>query len=156
MRDTALEEEEESWYHANSTPMMSRMLPLLAWNQAEKWTELLDNFKPADAKIWIPCLIVHSPRAFALIVTDESMYNPAAPRSFASGDYIFVDPDTEIRHESMILLKLDNGNLAFRQLIVGPDGKATFRAINPDWPEAPFEAKRETEICGVVIGRTLP
>ena len=29
MRDTALEEDEETWYHANSTPMMSRMLPLL-------------------------------------------------------------------------------------------------------------------------------
>ncbi|NLC24967.1 S24 family peptidase [Oxalobacter vibrioformis] len=156
MRDTALEEDEESWYHANSTPMMSRMLPLLTWNQAEKWTELLDNFKPADARIWIPCLIVHGPRAFALTVTDESMYNPAAPRSFASGDYIYVDPDAGISHESIIVVKRDNGNLVFRQLIVEPDGKALFKAINPDWPEAPFEARRETEICGVVIGKTLP
>lgn len=156
MRDTALEEDEETWYHANSTPVMSRMLPLLTWNQAERWTELLEHFKPADARIWIPCLIVHGPRAFALTVTDESMYNPAAPRSFASGEYIFVDPDAEISHEGIILVKLDNGNVAFRQLVVEPDGKAIFRVLNPDWKEAPFEAKREMEVLGVVIGRTLP
>jgi SOS-response transcriptional repressor LexA len=156
MRDTALEEDEETWYHANSTPMMSRMLPLLTWNQAETWIELLENFKPADARIWIPCLIVHGPRAFALTVTDESMYDPSAPRSFASGDYIFVDPDAEISHESILVVKPDGANPAFRQLIVEPNGRAMFRAINPNWPEAPFEAKRETEIYGVVIGKTLP
>lgn len=156
MRDTALEEEEESWYHADSTPMMSRMLPLLTWNQAAKWTELVENFKPADAKIWVPCLIVHGPRAFALAVTDESMYNPSAARSFSSNDYIYVDLDADITHESILLVRLDDGNLAFRQLNVEPDGKTTFRTINPDWPEKPFEAKRETEIFGVVIGKTLP
>jgi len=155
MRDAALEEDEEIWYHANATPMMSRMLPLLTWNQAEKWTEL-ENFRPSDAKIWIPCLIVHGPRAFALTVTDESMHNPSAPRSFASGNYIYVDPDAEITHESILVVRLGNGNLAFRQLSVDPDGKAMFRAINPEWQEEPFEAKRETEIYGVVIGKTLP
>ncbi|MDR0933889.1 MAG: S24 family peptidase [Burkholderiaceae bacterium] len=156
MRDTALQEEDETWYSANSTPVMSRMLPLLTWNQAEKWTELLENFKPDDARIWIPCLIVHGPRAFALTVTDESMHNPSAPRSFASGDYIYVDPDAEPAHESMMVVRLPNGNLAFRQITIEPDGKALFRALNPDWPEAPFEAKAETEIYGTVIGKTLP
>ena len=96
------------------------------------------------------------PRAFDMTVTDESMYNPEEPRSFASGDYIYVDPDAGISHESIILVKLDNGNLAFRQLVVEPDGKAMFKAINPAWQEAPFEAQRETEIGGVVIGKTLP
>jgi len=156
MRDTALEEDKEIWFHADSTPFMSRMLPLLTWNQAEKWIELLDNFKPSDAKIWIPCLIVHGPRAFALTVTDQSMHNPLASRSFSSGDYIFVDPDAEIAHESVIVVRLENGDLAFRQLSVKSDGKAMFRAINPEWPETSFEAKRETEIYGVVIGKTLP
>ena len=156
MRDTAFEQEEESWYHADSTPVMSRMLPLLTWNQAENWRELVENFRPSDAKIWVPCLIVHGPRAFVLTVTDESMYNPAAFRSFSAGDYIYVDPDAEIIHECIMLIRLENGSLAFRQLHVEPDGKAMFRAINPDWPEDPFEAKRETPVFGVVIGRTLP
>ena len=156
MRDTALEEDEEIWFHANASPMMSRMLPLLTWDQAEKWSELFENFKPSDAKIWVACLIVHGPRAFALTVTDESMYDPDAERSFSSDHYIYVDPDAEISQDSVLLIRLDTGNLAFRQLFVDSGGKAMFRSINPEWVEEPFEAKRETEIFGVVIGRTLP
>jgi SOS-response transcriptional repressor LexA len=84
------------------------------------------------------------------------MLNPSNLHSFSSNHYIYVDPDAEITQDSIMLIRLNNENLAFRQLFVDQDGKTMFKAINPEWPEEPFEAKRDTEIYGVIIGKTLP
>jgi len=150
------EEEKESWYYSNSTPLVSQMLPLLTPFQVKNWKNLFDNFSSTDAKIWLPCPIIHGSKTFVFTVTDNSMFNPSFVHSFKKGDYVFVDPDVNEKEENIFLVQLDNGELVLRQLLKESNGGKILKAINPNWPENSFELNQKMEICGTVIGKALP
>jgi len=132
-------------------PDIRGAVPLISWVQAGAWSEIVDTLAPRDAEEWLPCPVKHGARTFVLRVRGESMWNPHARPSFHDGDLIFVDPDRDAVHGSMVVVRLDADKEAtFKQLVI--EGSRRFlRAANPAWPAPIMEIDGEATICGVVI-----
>ena len=81
------------------------------------------------------------------------MSNPGGKPSFEEGDIIFVDPDREPAHRSLVIVRLDDQNEAtFKRLIVDGDSKF-LEALNPSWPDRIIKVNGNATFCGVVIAR---
>jgi len=128
--------------------------PLITWQQAARWAELVERFEADAARDWPACPFVHGPRSFVLQVVGDSMFDPAAERSYRNGDFIAVDPDRPATHNSAVIVRLPGQRQAsFRQLLTDPDGRARLRALNPDWPDRIIDLPPQARLCGVVIGK---
>jgi SOS-response transcriptional repressor LexA len=139
--------------HANTEPgpPIRGAVPLISWVQAGHWCEVIDNFAPGDAEEWLPCPVKHGARTFVLRVRGESMWNPHGRPSFQDGDLIFVDPDRDPVHGSMVVVRLDDEREAtFKQLVV-EGSRRYLRAANPSWPDKILQIDGDATICGVVI-----
>ena len=126
-------------------------VPVISWVQAGHWADM-DDGSPLDAaEEWLPCPAPHGPRAFALRVRGESMYNPHGRPSFQDGDLIFVDPDKAVENKSLVIVRLHDSNEAtFKQLVI--DGPHSYlKALNPGWPTPMIEVNHTASVCGVVI-----
>lgn len=132
-------------------PDLAGRVPLISWVRAGAWSEIIDNLAPGDAEEWLPCPVAHGRHTFALVVRGESMHNPHGRPSFQDGDLIFVDPEREARHGSLVVVRLDDqGEATFKRLIV--EGERSFlKALNPAWPEPMLEINGNATVCGVVI-----
>lgn len=129
------------------------LIPVISWVQAGSWCEVSDIYAVGDAEQWLPCPIAHGPRTFAVRIRGESMYNPHERRSFRDGDIIFVDPDRDALHRSLVVVKLtDSQEATFKQLIVEGDQKY-LKALNPSWPEPIIKIDSNAEFCGVAIAK---
>lgn len=128
-------------------------VPLISWVQAGAWCEASDIYNVGDAEEWLSCPVRHGPRTYALRVRGESMRNPGAKPSFEDGDVIFVDPDREATHKSLVITKLDQSNeVTFKRLLI--DGANWYlEALNPAWPNRIIPVHTDAHVCGVVIAR---
>lgn len=128
-------------------------VPLLSFVQAGAWTDTLEPGAFADAQEWVTCPTRHGPRTFALRVRGDSMCNPSGWPSFADGEVIFVDPDREAQHHSLVVVRLDDEQQAtFKRLLI--DGPAWhLEALNPAWPQRIIRINGNASICGVVIAK---
>lgn len=128
-------------------------VPVISWVQAGQWSQIVDNFQPGDADEWLPCPFKHGPRTFVLTVRGQSMYNPGGDFSFKDGDRIFVDPDREAHHRSLVIVRLeDDAEATFKQLLI--EGmEQMLQALNPHWPERIIRINGRATLCGVVIGK---
>lgn len=126
-------------------------VPLISWVQAGAWAEIIDNMAAGDAEEWLPCPVRHSDRTFVLRVRGESMFDPHGRPSFQDGDLIFVDPERQAEHGSLVVVRLDDDKEAtFKKLVV--EGEHRYlRALNPAWPEQIIQINGNATICGVVI-----
>lgn len=138
---------------AGERPFVKGQVPLISWLQAGQWRQVSDIQSVGDADRWLPCPAAHGPRTFALQVPGLSMHNPAERHSFNDGDIIFVDPDRDAVHKSLIVAKLAGAPEAtFKQLLI--EGSQRFlMALNPSWPERIFAIDGSAEICGVAIAK---
>jgi SOS-response transcriptional repressor LexA len=128
-------------------------VPIVSWIQAGEWCGITNNFELGDADEWLPCPIRHGPRTYALIVRGISMFDPTGAYSFKDGDTIFVDPDGNVGHRSLVVVRLDDEHEAtFKQLIIEGDQRM-IQALNPSWPNRIIAVKENCSICGVVIGK---
>lgn len=128
-------------------------VPLISWVQAGAWSQIVDNFQPGDAEDWLPCPVRHGPHTYVLTVKGASMYNPSGPVSFKEGDRIFVDPDRDAQHRSLVVVRRDaESEATFKQLLVEGDVRMLM-ALNPNWPDRIMKLDTDTVLCGVVIGR---
>ncbi|WP_390342330.1 LexA family protein [Variovorax boronicumulans] len=128
-------------------------VPLISWVQAGQWSQIVDNFQPGDAEEWLPCPMRHGPRTYVLTVRGSSMHNPGSDLSFKDGDRIFVDPDREAQHRSLVIVRLDDMQEAtFKQLLVEGQERMLL-ALNPSWPDRIIRINGRASLCGVVIGR---
>lgn len=145
--------EPESIYGRNieAGPDITGSVPLISWVRAGQWSESIDLFAPGDAEKWYPCPVSHGPRTFVLRVRGESMFNPTGEKSFREGDLIFVDPDREAVHRSLVVVRLDDSKEAtFKQLFF--EGERSYlKALNPGWPEQAMQINGNATIVGVVI-----
>lgn len=131
-------------------------VPLISWIQAGCWSEVSDIYAVGDAEQWLPCPVSHGPRTYALRVRGLSMYNPSERHSFNDGDIIFVDPDRDAIHKSLIVAKLtDTQEATFKQLLIEGDQRFLM-ALNPSWPNRIFPINGNAEICGVAIAKHEP
>ncbi|MEF8708268.1 MAG: LexA family transcriptional regulator [Candidatus Accumulibacter propinquus] len=132
-------------------PDIRGAVPLISWVQAGDWSSIVDNFAPGDAEEWLPCPVSHGPRTYVLRVRGESMHNPHVRPSFADGDLIFVDPDRDAMHGSMVVVRLDDKREAtFKRLVIEGD-RRYLRALNPAWPDPIIQINGNATLCGVVI-----
>jgi len=128
-------------------------VPVISWVQAGNWAQIVDNFQPGDADEWLPCPFKHGPKTYVLEVRGYSMHNPGGDLSFKDGDKIFVDPDREAMHRSLVIARLDDeAEATFKQLLLEGEQKL-LQALNPQWPERIIKINGRASLCGVVIGK---
>jgi SOS-response transcriptional repressor LexA len=128
-------------------------VPLISWVQAGHWSQIVESFQPGAAEEWLPCPMRHGPRTYALKVRGFSMHNPAGDLSFKDGDRIFVDPDRDALHKSLVIVRLDDEKEAtFKQLLIEGDVRM-LQALNPSWPDRIIKINGSASLCGVVIGK---
>ncbi len=128
-------------------------VPLISWVRAGQWSDVSDPYAAGDAEDWKACPVRHGDRSYALKVKGFSMSNPGGKPSFEEGDIIFVDPDREPAHRSLVIVRLDDQNEAtFKRLIVDGDSKF-LEALNPSWPDRIIKVNGNATFCGVVIAR---
>ncbi|MCZ4321424.1 LexA family protein [Pseudomonas anguilliseptica] len=129
------------------------LIPVISWVQAGSWCEVSDIYAVGDAEQWLPCPVAHGPRTYAVRIRGESMYNPHERWSFRDGDIIFVDPDRDAMHRSLVVAKLtDTQEATFKQLIIEGEQKY-LKALNPSWPEQIMRINGNAEFCGVAIAK---
>lgn len=128
-------------------------VPLISWIRAGQWADVADPYAVGDAEDWKSCPVRHGDRTFALKIKGFSMSNPGGKPSFEEGDIIFVDPDREPTHRSLVIVRLDDQNEAtFKRLII--DGESKYlEALNPSWPDRIIKVNGNATYCGVVIAR---
>jgi len=127
-------------------------VPLISWIQAGAWHEADDPLSPGEAEALYPCPKPHGPRAYALRVIGQSMWNPGGRPSYDEGDLIFVDPDQSGGVVSgdrviAILTAASERVVTFKQL-VSEGGQHFLRPLNPQYPPI----TEHFEIVGKVIG----
>lgn len=128
-------------------------VPLISWVAAGNWCNVEDPYAVGDAEDWLICPVRHGPRTYALRVVGPSMYDPTGERSFKDGDYIFVDPDRDYHHKSLVIVRLDDDNKAtFKRLLIDGDQRM-LEALNPSWPNRIMEINGRATMCGVVISK---
>jgi len=95
-----------------------------------------------------------SPRAFAFIVTDESMHAEQSGRTLRPGDLIIVDPDVT-REPTDAVLAIVGGEVMVRQYRERRDAKGepltVLAPLNPAWPTLELKPPTEGEVIGVVV-----
>ena len=134
-------------------PRLSGEVPLISWVAAGRWTDVCDPYQAGDAEEWLAAPERVGHRAYALRVRGLSMFNPGGRPSFSEGDVIFVDPDRDAIHGSLVVVRLDDEKEAtFKRLLI--DGDRRFlEALNPSWPDRIIPINGNATLCGVVVGR---
>ena len=128
-------------------------VPLISWVTAGKFCNVEDPYEVGDAEEWLPCPVKHSSKTYALRVIGDSMLNPGDEYSFKTGDIIFVDPEREYVHRSLVILRLDDENQAtFKRLLIDGE-RRMLEALNPSWPDRITEISGNVTICGVVVAK---
>ena len=127
------------------------LVPLISWVRAGAWSEVEDPYAVGQAEEWLPCPVKHGPRTFVLRVSGVSMENPGGRPSFSDGDLIFVDPERDAIHRSIVVVRIEATKKAtLKQLIIESD-RRYLKALNPAWPEPIIEVNGEATVVGVVI-----
>lgn len=132
-------------------------LPLISWTQAATWGKKMGNIRPEEVQDWLLCPFEHGPGSFVLEIAGESNYAPGAPKSYAPGDFIFVDPNRDPVNRCMVVVRIDSEERAqLKQLLMDEGGTRLLKSLNPNWPSpiAPFA--EHMQIVGVVIGKWVP
>jgi SOS-response transcriptional repressor LexA len=133
--------------------LRGREVPLISWVNAGAHAEAADPYAVGDAEKTYPCPSAHGPRTFALRVRGVSMQNPAGNPTFFEKEVIFVDPDREAVHGSLVIAKMNNDHeVTFKQLLI-EDGRHFLKALNPAWPDGIVELTEDSSIIGVVIAK---
>lgn len=139
----------------NVTPVDKPLdrVPLISWVAAGTWSNVEDPYALGDAEDWLICPVKHGPQTYALRVVGMSMFDPSGERSFKDGDIIFVDPDREGQHKSLVIVRLDDeAKATFKRLLIDGNQKM-LEALNPSWPNRIFEINGRATMCGVVIAK---
>lgn len=95
-------------------------VPRLRWGMIIQTSTIAEAVTGADAYIDLPCAAKFGPLAFALVVEDESMVDPASPfMSFAVGQPLVFDPASapSVKPGEFVLARVDGLDTeVFRQL----------------------------------------
>jgi SOS-response transcriptional repressor LexA len=136
--------------NVESGPESKGRYPLLSWVQAGAWEQIVDSFAPGDAEEWLDSPFKVSGKSFWLRVRGESMFDPANHESFRDGEAVLVDPCTDARSGSFVVVRLDDeAEATFKQLVI--EGEKKFlKALNPSWPNRIIQVNGNATICGVV------
>lgn len=127
-------------------------VPLISWVQAGAWDEAIDPHEPGYAEDYLPCVVPHSARTFAVRVEGDSMTSPTG-RSYPHGTILFVDPEQRggVVPGDRIIAKLNGDDkVTFKQLAEDRQGRY-LKPLNP----AHEPIYGEFRVLGKVIGAWL-
>lgn len=128
-----------------------RKYPEISWVQAGMWTEIADNFVPADAADWHYCPFDLGERGFVLRVKGLSMTAPPEGRhSFPEGMLLFIHPEAEATPGKFVVVRRNGNEATFKRLAL-VDGELFLEALNPNWPNRYIRVAKDDVICGVVV-----
>jgi SOS-response transcriptional repressor LexA len=153
-RDTSLPSRQTIDVNVEPGPDLrrERMYPVISWVQAGKWTELCENFEPAESTEWRYCHKDLGKCGYVLRVKGHSMTAPQGqPYSFPEGMLLFVNPDQEALPGKFVIVRRDATNEATFKKFVLVDGDPYLEALNPTWPNVYMKFERTDKICGVVM-----
>lgn len=128
-------------------------IPLVAWKQLKVWprqeyeysiTEQGVSAKKREQVITYTDASVKR-NAFAVYANDSSMLP-----NFPEATLLIFDPDKEIKDDSFILIRLENGDVIFRQLIV-KNGQRYYKVLNQKINQIPKSINYNDEILGVLV-----
>lgn len=128
----------------------SNRVPLIDSVRAGNWNDVTDPYSKGDARRWIPVLLKHGPRAFALVVDGPSMLP-----EYHDKDVIVVDPDVVPKPGDDVIAKQEDENTAtFKRLRIksyDSRGRPMIELVplNPDWPV--MTLKKGGRIVGVAV-----
>ena len=128
-------------------------IPLVTWEQLKTWpkqeykysvTEQGVTAKKREQVITYTDANVKR-KAFAVYVNDNSMMP-----DFPAATLLIFDPDKDIKDDSFILIRLENGEVLFRQLIV-KNGQRYYKMINLKINQTPQSINYNDDIMGILI-----
>lgn len=138
--------EAQALYNLEQAPGQFRQLPVIGWEEAVRWLEIITTFQgdPAEGRERVSTASKLGARAYALRVKGDSM-TPVFPE----GSTIVVDPDCVPRSGSYVVVRLRRApEAAFRQLLT-EGGRRYLKALNTRYPVMEFDEAAMT-VCGVV------
>ncbi|MBE0425619.1 MAG: helix-turn-helix domain-containing protein [Nitrospirae bacterium] len=119
-------------------------IPVFSSVVAEKSGTAYGSSKQDKVSEWIGSGI-EDHRVFALRVRDDSMVP-----EFHEGEIIIVNPHIKPEHNDYVIVKNDQGEIAFKQL--KKYGKTTvFHPLNPKYPDIQLSARQKYTIIGKVV-----
>lgn len=124
-------------------PDIKGRVPLISWTSAGNWTGVIDNLAPGDAEQWVPTTVNVGPHAFALRIRGDSM-EPTIP----DGAIVIVDPDTQYRHRSVVIVRHNSDSEANCKRLVYEGDRPHLQPDNTRYPIAVM--REDAVICGVV------
>ena len=124
-------------------PPIRARVPLISWTTAGNWGEVVDNFTPGDAEDWIVTTANVGPHAFALRIRGDSM----AP-TIADGALVVVDPDTQYRHRSVVIVRQNHDSEATCKRLIQEGSRWHLAPDNQRYPI--MEMSPDAKIVGVV------
>lgn len=119
-------------------------LPIIDWNQAENWQEVVSRLKPDNHFNWTIADPSHKKGSFALRLNGESMWP-----QFQEKTILIIEPTEQVKNKDFVIAYIKkNDEIIFRQLTL--EGKYKFlKAFNPMFPT--IQMGDEDKIIGVVI-----
>ncbi len=126
-----------------------RMVPLIGWVQAGRWTESPEPIGRGHYEEFVPTQARIGKRAYALEVKGDSMTNPRGWPTFPPGVRIVVDPDKAAQPNSLVIAQIDGETEATFKRLVQDGGRSYLVPLNPQYPTLPID--RSITICGVVV-----
>lgn len=136
-------------------PKIIGSLPLLDWEDVDKWDGQMEGLSSKYSETRISCLSTHSEKSYALTVKGDSMKG-GAEFSYVAGDIIIVDPEkasSAVSGDRVIAVLNDEAippehRTLFKVFV--RDGPNVFlRSLNDSYPDI----ADEFHVIGVVIGR---
>lgn len=140
-------EGEPDWNSNNNTaagPDLRGSVPLISWVQAGEWANIVDNFQPGDADVWVETTAKVGGQAFALRIVGDSMA-PKVP----DGSIVIFEPARGYSHGSLVLAKrVGDQQATFKQLWY--DGETPYlKPLNDRYPM--LAMPEDTRIVAVAV-----
>lgn len=118
-------------------------VPCISWIQAGAWGDVVDNFQPGDADLWIETTVPIRRHTYALKVQGDSM-EPLFP----AGSHIIVEPEMEWENGDYVVIRQNsNTECTFKQ-IIREGSQLYLKPLNPRYPI--MEMRPDAIVCGVV------
>lgn len=131
-----------------------RAVPVLSMIRAGDFADINCHFAPGEGDQWETPDFKLGPRAWAHIVSGESMYD-GTEASFRDGSLIFCDPDVAPYPNAFVIAKdTTNQTATFKQLVTDA-GKWYLRPLNRQFPIIEIDDPKLRVIAVVTEARNI-
>lgn len=121
-------------------------LPLISWNQARNWDDLVNTFALEDAEDWLDCPVPHSSRSYCVQNVSDGM-DDGTSEGYREGEILFVDPEVIAAPGDDVIVNTPDDKTIFRRLKEDTEGMYLLSLNGKKIMRIPEGAN----ICGVVI-----